>query len=108
MHHCVQRNGPSANLLYGQVKWFNPELCYGFIVPQQGPEHFVHARNILDPHPLEQGDFVVFHSVKTPKGARAINVRRVSTLPFPETVGASNPPLWKRLFARLRIRSSGK
>lgn len=64
----------------GEVRWFNDTKGYGFITPRGGQEDlFVHHSEILGQRgrrTLQQGDAVTFETTSTPKGLRAVQVRR--------------------------------
>jgi len=65
--------------LTGRVKWFNAKKGYGFIVPDDGSEElFVHYSDIeIDGFKtLRQGEEVTFEKVDSPKGPKAVKVRR--------------------------------
>lgn len=65
--------------MHGKVKWFNDEKGYGFITPDDG------AKDVFCHHSAIQGsgfktlcenESVEFEIEATPKGARALNIRR--------------------------------
>lgn len=61
----------------GQVKWFNSDKGYGFITREDGPDVFVHFRQIKseeDYKTLKQGQDVHFNVVEGRKGPEAENV----------------------------------
>lgn len=62
----------------GEVKWFNNQKGYGFIVHGESPDIFVHhtAINMDGYRTLKQGEQVNFDLVSTNKGLQAVNVRR--------------------------------
>jgi CspA family cold shock protein len=64
----------------GEVKWFNNQKGYGFIVYGDSPDIFVHhtAINMEGYRTLKQGEEVHFDLVSTDKGLQAVNVRRLS------------------------------
>ena len=63
--------------LSGQVKWFNNQKGYGFIVRGDSEDIFVHfsAIQMEGFRTLRQGDEVQFELLTGPKGLQAINVR---------------------------------
>jgi CspA family cold shock protein len=72
---AVQVNIEAAE---GQVKWFNNQKGYGFIVKDDSPDIFVHhsAINMEGYRTLKPGEEVEFDLVQGEKGYQAINVRR--------------------------------
>lgn len=61
----------------GQVKWFNSEKGYGFISRENGPDVFVHFRQIQSSDPykkLEKDQDVRFKVVQGKKGPEAEEV----------------------------------
>ncbi len=62
----------------GKVKWFNNKKGFGFIVPEEGADVFVHYSAIMDDgyKTLNEGDTVEFEIVDGPKGQQASNVVR--------------------------------
>ena len=68
-----------ASMATGKVKWFNNKRGYGFIVPEAGPEVFVHQTAIKGEgyRTLNQGEPVNFDLVTSDKGPKAENVQRL-------------------------------
>ncbi|MBI3099598.1 MAG: cold-shock protein [Planctomycetes bacterium] len=65
----------------GTVKWFNAQKGYGFIAQEGGGEDvFVHHTSIQGEgfKTLNEGDKVTFDVTTGPKGAKAVNVVKVS------------------------------
>ncbi|WP_095498917.1 cold-shock protein [Paraferrimonas haliotis] len=63
----------------GVVKWFNADKGYGFIQQENGPDVFVHFRNIVSDgfKTLEEGQQVSFEIGQGQKGPQAENVKPV-------------------------------
>ncbi|MBK8493298.1 MAG: cold shock domain-containing protein [Saprospirales bacterium] len=67
---------PYETVRKGQVKFFNNEKGYGFIIDAETEESiFVHA-NSTD-GPIQENDKVTFEVEMGPKGANAVNVKLV-------------------------------
>lgn len=68
----------STTLTTGIVKWFNADKGFGFIEQKQGPDVFVHFRNILSTSnsykTLDEGQNVQFKLGRGPKGPQAEEV----------------------------------
>ena len=70
--------GPlKAGELQGEVKWFNPNKGYGFILSDDGREIFVHFRAVRngDRRTLKQGQKVRFGLRQSERGDQADDVR---------------------------------
>jgi CspA family cold shock protein len=63
----------------GKVKWFNDAKGFGFITGEDGTDAFVHYSDIKADgfKTLAEGDTVEFEVTQGPKGAKALNVRKV-------------------------------
>ena len=64
----------------GKVKWFNAQKGYGFVTQDSdNRDIFVHFSAIKAEgyKTLEEGERVSFDTESTPKGARAINVKKI-------------------------------
>ena len=60
----------------GTVKWFNDAKGFGFINRENGPDVFVHFREITGSgfRTLQEGQRVSFNVTQGPKGAQAESV----------------------------------
>lgn len=72
---CFQKMGPMPKLR-GQVKWFDPQKHYGYIVSREREEVFFHQRQILrnDGNETRPGQTAHFHLRHSAKGPEALNV----------------------------------
>lgn len=61
----------------GVVKWFSVKRGFGFIKSQER-DYFVHISNIEEKSKLEEGDKVSFEAQESPKGTKAVKVRKTS------------------------------
>jgi CspA family cold shock protein len=63
----------------GTVKWFDDRKGYGFITRDGADDVFVHFSAIQDQgfKTLNEGQEVEFEIANGPKGAQAVNVRKV-------------------------------
>lgn len=63
----------------GRVKWFDVKKGYGFIEPEDGSgDVFVHYGDVMNggASSLVAGDHVVFEVGESPRGRRAMQVRK--------------------------------
>lgn len=61
----------------GVVKWFKSKKRYGFI-ESRGKDYFVHIWDIQKNSKLEKGDKVSLEAQESPKGTKAVKVRKIS------------------------------
>jgi cold shock protein len=59
----------------GIVKWFDPNLGFGFIAQDGGEDIFVHHKAVAMDKQLEGGQEVQFEIVQGRKGNEAANVK---------------------------------
>lgn len=62
----------------GKVKWFNEAKGFGFLTSEDGTDVFVHFSAIAAEgfKTLHEGDAVTFEIEQSPRGPRAINVKK--------------------------------
>jgi len=60
--------------MQGKVKWFSHDKGYGFIVDEQGGDHYFGVRDIKGSELPDNGDSVSFDIGKGKKGPKAIHV----------------------------------
>ncbi|MFC2174852.1 cold-shock protein [archaeon] len=61
----------------GTVKWFNTTKGFGFIEKEDGNDIFVHMNDLEEGTTLNEGDAVEFEAEDSPKGPRAVKVKKV-------------------------------
>ncbi len=63
----------------GKVKWFNNSKGWGFITTPEGTEAFVHYSDVTGEgfKALYVGDEVEFEMFDGPRGAKAVQVRKL-------------------------------
>jgi len=61
----------------GTVKWFNGTKGFGFIEKEDGNDIFVHMNDLEEGTTLNEGDAVEFETEDSPKGPRAVKVKKV-------------------------------
>lgn len=64
--------------MQGKVKWFSEEKGYGYIVANDGQEHYFNIRDIQGADLPRNGDIVSFESRQGNKGPKASSVSIVS------------------------------
>ncbi|HIH11098.1 TPA: cold shock domain-containing protein [Candidatus Woesearchaeota archaeon] len=62
----------------GKVKFFNERKGFGFITADDGKEFFVHMSGVKDNAVLQENDRVSFDVEQGDRGAKAVNVTKVS------------------------------
>ena len=58
----------------GEVKFFNEEKGYGFIIRENGPEIFFHVTGLIYSTKPMKGDKVRFNIITAQKGPKAIDI----------------------------------
>jgi len=67
-----------GNTMEGKVKFFNERKGFGFITADDGKEFFVHMSGVKDNAVLQENDRVSFDVEQGDRGAKAVNVTKVS------------------------------
>jgi CspA family cold shock protein len=72
---CFLRKGP-VRKQQGEVKWFNPNKHFGFVLSEEGQDVFLHQNHFLEDNgkALQAGQKVRFHLHQAPRGPEAWNV----------------------------------
>ncbi|MQY58920.1 MAG: cold-shock protein [Clostridia bacterium] len=60
----------------GIVKWFDSKRGFGFI-ESEGKDYFVHRWDIEENSKIEKGDKVSFEPEESPRGIKAVKVRKI-------------------------------
>jgi len=74
----------------GQVKWFSEEKGYGYIVADDGKEHYFNIRDIQGANLPRNGDVVSFESGQGKKGPKASSVSIVAKSQAPSNSRGSD------------------
>lgn len=61
----------------GKVKWYNVKKRFGFITSDSGEDIFLHFSDIEGGAELQEGDAVQFELGQSPKGQKAVNVKKI-------------------------------
>lgn len=74
--HCsgCQQLLPDAGRQRGVIKWFNGRKRFGFIVPYEGKEIFLHGSEVRKKSRLKPGDLVEFSLKDSDRGKIAADV----------------------------------
>ena len=60
----------------GKVKFFDVEKEFGFIIGDDGKEHFVHKTGLKEGSIINKDDSVTFDIEKGDRGTKAVNVTK--------------------------------
>jgi CspA family cold shock protein len=66
-----------AKAMTGTVKWFNVKKRFGFITSDSGEDVFLHHSDIEGGIELQEGDKVEYETGESPKGKKAVNVKKI-------------------------------
>ena len=61
----------------GKVKFFNRKNGFGFIVSEDGIEHFVHFTGLAEGVKIKDEDSVTFDVENGERGLKAVNVKKI-------------------------------
>ena len=61
----------------GKIKWFNTKKGYGFL-ESEGKDYFVHISDMQTNSKIQEGDKVFFEAKESPRGTKAVKVRKIS------------------------------
>lgn len=61
----------------GIVKWFDVKRGFGFI-ESEGKDYFVHISMVEEDSKIDKGDKVFFEAKESPRGTKAVKVRKIS------------------------------
>jgi CspA family cold shock protein len=78
---ACQLLAPAAGRIRGVVKFYNARKGWGFIVPTEGKEVYVHRSGLASQGPLREGDLVEFSVADTSRGPEAVDVQRLAFEP---------------------------
>jgi cold shock CspA family protein len=79
--------------MQGTVRWYSHQ-GYGLLDPAKGGEcYYFHIHQVHNQIVLRTGDRVTFDPTATPKGLRAVNVRKVSEVEVPSKTKEDQPCL---------------
>ncbi len=62
----------------GVVKFYNARKGWGFIVPTEGKEIYVHRSGLAGVDSVREGDLVEFAVIDTPRGPQAVEVQQLT------------------------------
>ncbi|MQY58133.1 MAG: cold-shock protein [Clostridia bacterium] len=61
----------------GIIKWFDRKRGFGFI-KSEGKDYFFHISMLEEDSKIEKGDKVFFEPEESPRGTKAVKVRKIS------------------------------
>lgn len=62
--------------MQGVVKWWSRRKGFGFVTAQD-QDYFIHISALQKDSELQEGDKVYFEPKKSPKGFKAVKVRKI-------------------------------